>query len=170
MIRAFRPLVALAVLALVAESCGGTASPSPSNGASPSSTASATPGEVVEVRWFCCLGGGDATEQVEVEKAVAEAFNASHPNSHLTFEAVAYAGARDALSTQIASGNGPDIMGPVGIGGAEAFHGQWLDLQPYIDKTGYDTSSWAGSAPGYPCSCRPSLPTPLTCSCCASTS
>jgi multiple sugar transport system substrate-binding protein len=149
MIQVFRPLVALAVVALVAGSCGGTASPSPSpnpsGGASPSSAASATPGEVVEVRWFCCLGGGDATEQVEVEKAVADAFNASHPNIHLTFEAVAYAGARDALSTQIASGNGPDIVGPVGIGGAEAFHGQWLDLQPYIDKTGYDMKQFPES-------------------------
>ena len=81
-------------------------------------------------------------EQVEVEQKVAEDFNASHPNIHLTFEAVPYAGARDTLATQIASGNGPDIVGPVGIGGAEAFHGQWLDLQPLIDKTGYDMSQF----------------------------
>ena len=64
---------------------------------------------------------------------MVEEFNASHPNIHLTFEAVPYEGARDALATQIASGNGPDIVGPTGIGGAEAFHGQWLDLQPLID-------------------------------------
>ena len=30
----------------------------------------------------------------------------------------------------------------MGIGGAEAFHGQWLDLQPYIDKTGFDMSQF----------------------------
>ena len=64
---------------------------------------------------------------------MVEEFNASHPNIHLTFEAVPYEGARDALATQIASGNPPDIVGPTGIGGAEAFHGQWLDLQPLID-------------------------------------
>ena len=67
-----------------------------------------------------------------VEKQVVETFNASHPDIHLTFEAVPYAGANDALATEIASGNGPDIVGPVGIGGANAFHGQWLDLAPLI--------------------------------------
>ena len=65
------------------------------------------PAGQVEIRWYCCLGGGDAPEQVEVEKKVAEAFNAAHPNIHLTFEAVPYAGARDALATQIALGQRP---------------------------------------------------------------
>ena len=46
--------------------------------------------------------------------------------------------ANDALATEIASGNGPDIVGPVGIGGANAFHGQWLDLGPLIAKNNYD--------------------------------
>ena len=45
-------------------------------------------------------------------------------------------------STQIASGNGPDIVGPVGVGGAEAFHGQWLDLAPLIEETGYDVAQY----------------------------
>src|SRR5262249_48957325 len=80
-----------------------------------------------------------------VEKKVVEEFNASHPDIHVTFEVVAYAGARDALATEIASGNGPDIVGPVGVGGAEAFHGQWLDLQPLIDSTGYDMSQYPDS-------------------------
>ena len=100
----------------------------------------------MEIRWYCCLGGGDAPEQVAVEQAVAEKFNASHPDIHLTFEAVPYAGANDALSVQISSGNGPDIVGPVGIGGANAFHGQWLDLAPYIQKTNYDLSGFPEDA------------------------
>jgi multiple sugar transport system substrate-binding protein len=144
-----RRFIALfAIIALVAAACGSaTPSTSTAPGASVAqpSAASAAPGGVVEIRWFCCLGGGDAEEQVEVEKAVAEAFNAAHPNIHLTFEVTAYAGARDALSTQIASGNAPDIVGPVGIGGAEAFHGQWLDLQPFIDATSYDMSQFPES-------------------------
>ena len=45
-------------------------------------------------------------------------------------------------SVQISSGNGPDIVGPVGIGGANAFHGQWLDLAPLIAKTNYDLSGF----------------------------
>jgi ABC-type sugar transport system, periplasmic component len=96
----------------------------------------------VEIRWYCCLGTGEDPAQVEVEKAVVAAFNSSHPDIKLTLDVVPYASARDTLSTQLASGNGPDIVGPVGIGGAEAFHGQWLDLQPLIDKNGYDMSQY----------------------------
>ena len=134
------------------------ASAAASDGAAPSDGASApantpiaiggstpAPGQT-EIRWYCCLGGGDAPEQVDAEKKVVEAFNASHPNIHLTFEAVPYAGANDALATEIASGNGPDIVGPVGIGGANAFHGQWLDLAPLIAKNNYDLSGFPQDA------------------------
>ena len=44
-----------------------------------------------------------------------------------------------------ARASGPDIVGPVGIGGANAFHGQWLDLQPLIDKNHYDMSKFPAS-------------------------
>ena len=162
-----RSAVLLAVLALLFAACSQTtASPSPSGSAAvaseepsagasesaspppptplPATESQAKPGDVV-IRWYCCLGTGDAPEQVEVERKVAEDFNASHPGIHLQFEGFVYAAARDALSVQLGSGNGPDIVGPVGIGGAEAFHGQWLDLQPYIDKTGFDMSQFPES-------------------------
>ncbi len=158
--RAIRVTAVIAVLALAAAACGGTtpttapqSAGAPSDAASPGSSDAASPGEAsapantpiaiggstaapgqTEIRWFCCLGGGDAPEQVAVEKQVVEAFNSSHPDIHVTFEAVPYAGANDALATEIASGNGPDIVGPVGIGGANAFHGQWLDLAPLISS------------------------------------
>ena len=160
--------VLLAVLALLFAACsqptsssapsGSTAvtseQPSTSPEASESASAPPTPlpvtgseakpGDVV-IRWYCCLGTGDAPEQVQVERKVADDFNASHPGIHLQFEGYVYAAARDALATQLASGAGPDIVGPVGIGGAEAFHGQWLDLQPYIDKTKFDMSQFPES-------------------------
>ena len=97
------------------------------------------------VRWFCCLGTGDQPDQVAVERKVADDFNASHPGIHLRFEGYIYAAARDGLSVQLASGNGPDIVGPVGVGGANAFHGQWLDLQPLIDKNHVDMSVYPKS-------------------------
>ena len=97
------------------------------------------------IRWYCCLGTGDAPEQVVVERKVAEDFNASHPGIHLQFEGFVYAAARDALAVQLGSGAGPDIVGPLGIGGAEAFHGQWLDLQPLIDKNGFDMTQFPES-------------------------
>src|SRR5690242_14945548 len=117
--RAIRSFAAMGVLALVVGACGGTTSTAaPSSGGSTapeSAAASAAASEPAstaqagqtEIRWFCCLGGGDAPEQVAVEKKVVEEFNASHPTIHLTFEAVPYAGANDALATEIASGNGP---------------------------------------------------------------
>jgi multiple sugar transport system substrate-binding protein len=165
-LRLGRFAVLLAVLALLSAACGSsTTSPSPSGSAAvaseepsaagsesasppptplPVTDSGAKPGDVV-IRWYCCLGTGDAPEQVEVERKVAEDFNASHPGIHLQFEGYVYAAARDALAVQLGSGAGPDIVGPVGIGGAEAFHGQWLDLQPYIDKTGFDMSQFPES-------------------------
>jgi len=147
-----RLLVMLAVAALLVTACGSTTSTSEPAGsqpagqsAAPAASQPAGNGETVELKWFCCIGGGDAPEQVAAEQKVVEEFNAAHPNIHLTFEAVPYEGARDALATQIASGNGPDIVGPVGVGGAEAFHGQWLDLQPLIDSTGYDLGQYPES-------------------------
>ncbi len=126
------------------------ASPDASGGAEPS-VAPATPlpndtsdvkaGDVV-IRWYCCLGTGDAPELVTAEQEVAADFNAANPGIHLSFEGYPYAGAYDALATQIGAGNAPDVVGPVGIGGAEAFHGQWLDLQPLIDKNHYDMSKY----------------------------
>ena len=110
----------------------------------PANETQAKPGDVV-IRWYCCLGTGDAPEQVTVERKVADDFNASHPGIHLQFEGYVYAAAADALSVQLGSGSGPDVVGPVGVGGAERFKGQWLDLQPYIDKAGIDMSQFPES-------------------------
>ena len=48
----------------------------------------------------------------------------------LAGEFVNYQVAYDQLATEIAGGNPPDIIGPVGFGGANAFAGHWLDLAP----------------------------------------
>ena len=109
---------------------------------------SVAPGVKV-VRWYCCLGTGDAPEQVAVEKKVIDDFNAAHSDIQISGEFVLYAQAYDTLATEIAGGNAPDIVGPVGFGGANAFSGHWLDLQPLIDSTGYDTSQWESSAVDY---------------------
>ena len=99
-----RLLVLIAAAALLVAACGQattTSAPAgsqaPGSSAAPPASQPAGNGEVVELRWYCCLGGGDAPEQVEVEQQVVEEFNATHPNIHLTFEAVPYEGARDAL-------------------------------------------------------------------------
>jgi multiple sugar transport system substrate-binding protein len=101
------------------------------------------------VRWYCCLGTGDDPTQVKVEKKVIEDFNKAHSDIQIEGEFVLYAQAYDTLATEIAGGNPPDIIGPVGFGGANAFSGHWLDLQPLIDSTGFDTSQWESSAVDY---------------------
>lgn len=94
----------------------------------------------VEIRWFCCLGTGDDPEQIPIEQKVVDEFNASHPNIKLVLEVVDFDSGRDTLSTQLASGAGPDIVGPVGWGGSNDFYGQWLDIGPLIKESGFDTS------------------------------
>jgi multiple sugar transport system substrate-binding protein len=152
--RLSRPGALIAAFVLVVTACGGssvTPTPTSSGGAAsapasvaPPSKGPATvpPGGPVEIRWYCCLGGGEAPEQKAVEDKVVADFNASHPNIHLTFEVVVYDQANGQLANEIQAGNAPDIVGPVGIGGANAFHGKWLDLKPLIDKTGYDLSGF----------------------------
>jgi multiple sugar transport system substrate-binding protein len=153
-----RLAVLLAVAAIAFAACGSTATTAPSATTATATTApsesastapsasSSTSGEVVSVKWFCCLGTGDDPSQLKVEQKVVDDWNKAHPDIKLVFDHAAYNGARDALATEIASGNGPDIVGPVGLGGAEAFHGQWLDLAPLIEKTGYDLSQYGQDA------------------------
>lgn len=97
----------------------------------------------VVVTWFVGLGTGTNEQQIEVQNAVVEAFNASQ--DAITLELILAASnqvAPDTLSTLIAGGTPPDIVGPVGFSGANLFSGQWLDLQPLVDAAGYDLSQY----------------------------
>jgi multiple sugar transport system substrate-binding protein len=100
----------------------------------------ADPGDKVQIRWFVGLGTGTNPEQVAVQEEVVADFNASQDEIELVLEIVPNDAARDTLATQLASGSGPDIVGPVGWGGSNAFYGQWLDIGPFIESTGFDTS------------------------------
>jgi multiple sugar transport system substrate-binding protein len=94
----------------------------------------------IPVRWFVGLGTGTSPDQIAVQEQVVADFNASQDKIQLVLEIVPYDAGRDTLATQIASGAGPDIVGPVGWGGSNAFYGQWLDLAPYIEASGFDTT------------------------------
>jgi multiple sugar transport system substrate-binding protein len=68
-------------------------------------------------------------------------FNAAHPDINLVINiGASFETSRDTISTLIAAGTPPDIVGPVGVGGSNAFADQWADLQPLVDSTGYDLS------------------------------
>ncbi len=133
------------VLAMLLSACAKTTETTPQDqGAQPTTppTKETSGSDKVEIRWFVGLGTGDAPELQAPQQAVVDAFNASHPNIELKMEVVLYAQAYETLATQVTSGNPPDIVGPVGVSGAEGFHGLWLDLAPYIQKTNYDLSAF----------------------------
>ncbi|TAK01279.1 MAG: extracellular solute-binding protein [Chloroflexota bacterium] len=142
--RLARAIAPLAVLALVVTACGPSASSSPSTTATGGPETQAPPATFApaSLRWYCCLGTGEDPSQVPTEEEVAAGFGELHPGSELKIEIVTYDAARNTLSTQIAGGNAPDIVGPAGVGGLAAFEGQWLDLAPYIQSTSYDLSEF----------------------------
>ena len=145
-------MVIAAALAIVVAACGGSSAPTtaladsgnaPTTTTTAPTTTSATAGEErVQIRWFVGLGTGGNPEQIAAQEAVVEAFNASQDRIELILEIVQNDVAYDTLSTQIASGNGPDVVGPVGIRGANAFNGRWLDLEPLAAAAGYDLNRW----------------------------
>ena len=160
--RAIRAFAAIAVVALVVAACGGEHDIEPEHtdgfgflGCRSARLANRPrrrrrprpAGRRSSSRWYCCLGGGEAPEQKKVEDKVVADWNAAHPDIHVTFEVVTYEGnvANETLATELQAGNGPDVVGPVGIGGANAFKGQWLDLAPLIAENNYDLSGFPES-------------------------
>ena len=98
--------------------------------------------ERVEVRWFVGLGAGSDEGTFEAQQAVVDEYNASQDKYTLVLEIVDNTSAYDTLATQIAAGNAPDIVGPVGIRGRDSFKGAWLDMQPLIEANSYDLSDF----------------------------
>ncbi len=91
------------------------------------------------VTWFVGLGTGTDKEQIDIENSVVAKFNKSQDAIELKINiAASNQVAPDALSTLIASNNAPDIVGPMGVEGANSFSGEWLDLQPLVTKTKYN--------------------------------
>jgi len=138
-------IVSLMLVALVLAACPAPApadAPADAPAEAAESAAPAPSGDRVQIRWFVGLGTGASDEQIPAQEEVIKQFNEMQDEIELVAEFVPNASARDTLATQIASGNGPDIVGPVGWGGSNAFHGQYLDLTPFIEVNGYDLSQF----------------------------
>lgn len=95
----------------------------------------------VNVRWFIGLGAGAQEAQAQAQQAIADEFNASQDKIELTLEVVAQS-PFDVLATEIAAGNAPDIVGPMGIRGRASFPGAWLDLTDLLESNNYDLSDF----------------------------
>ncbi len=93
--------------------------------------------------WYVGLGAGGQPEQIDAQNAVVEAFNASQDRIELQIQIVDNNVAYDTLATLIATGQAPHIIGPVGADGSNAFAGNYLDLEPLIEASGYDLSQFS---------------------------
>jgi multiple sugar transport system substrate-binding protein len=85
-------------------------------------------GPAVQIRWFIGIGTGADPGQVPIEEQVVQDFNDSQNAIHVNMEVIPNASSRDTLSTEIAAGAGPDIVGPVGWIGSIAFAGSGWTL------------------------------------------
>lgn len=153
----WKSLALFVALMMVVAACGGdtttetTAESDPGTDETTTTTAaepdeSPDDGERVEIRWFIGIGAGGQPEQRAAQEEVRDAFNASQDEIELVLEIVENDVAYDTLATQIASGNAPDIIGPVGRDGSNSFAGLYLDIEPLISAAGVSTDQWAGAA------------------------
>lgn len=112
-----------------------TATPGPTDTPTPYPM-QAAPAGTTPIRWFIGLGTGTDPAQLTAEQSVVDDFNADPARAtdkiFLQMEVVPYASAKDTILTEIAAGNGPDVIGPVGWNGSMALHGQFADLTKQI--------------------------------------
>jgi multiple sugar transport system substrate-binding protein len=90
------------------------------------------------VKWYVGLGTGGDPKQIDVQRRVVDQFNKSQSRIYVALQIVDNRVASTTLATQIAAGNVPDIVGPVGTVGRATFDGNYLDLTPWIQSSGID--------------------------------
>ena len=95
----------------------------------------------VEIRWYVGIGAGKEEAQVTAQREIVDEYNASQDKIKLVLEVVDET-SFEVLATQIAAGNVPDIVGPMGIRGRASFPGAWLDLTDLIASNAYDLSDF----------------------------
>ncbi|MHB8959856.1 MAG: extracellular solute-binding protein [Candidatus Limnocylindrales bacterium] len=136
------PSAAAAATASAAPTSAATASPTPLVTAAPVAADQPGPNGGVVVRWFVGLGTGGQPQQVAAQTQVVNDFNNSQKDVYISLEIYDNKVAANMLSTQIAAGNAPDIIGPVGVEGLNLFIDQLADLKPLIDKNNFDMTKF----------------------------
>ena len=124
------------VTASQAPAATATSGPTPTMTPYPLATAEAGR---VQIRWYIGLGTGTDPAQLPIEQSVVDDFNVSQSKIQLILEVVPSASARSTLAAEIASGKGPDLVGPVGWAASNDFYGEWADLAPLIQANHFDT-------------------------------
>ena len=158
-------MVAAGIVAILAAACGGSAAttaPSAAATAAPAATEAPAPTEAPSLvaitpepiatavgpnggkvlRWFIGLGGGGKPEQIAAEQKFAADFNAAQKDIYLTPEIYDNSVAAQQLQVQIAAGNPPDIIGPVGVEGLNIFRDNLLDVKSLIASQNFDMTKF----------------------------
>jgi multiple sugar transport system substrate-binding protein len=94
------------------------------------------------IKWYVGLGTGGDPKQIDVQRKVVDQFNKSQDKTYLALQIVDNKVASTTLATQIAAGNVPDVVGPVGTVGRATFDGNYLDLSDWIQSNGVDLSQY----------------------------
>ncbi len=149
--RGLRLIVLAALPALVLSACNSPA-PTPTPTATPTapkatpSQASAAPSATISpatIRWFVGLDLGTETAQVDAEKAFVASYNSVNKDGiTIKLEIVPTATAADVLKSEMAAGNSPDIVGPLGVGDLNGFEGLFLDLTSQMKKNSFDVTPY----------------------------
>ncbi len=96
----------------------------------------------VTVTIFVGLGTGTSPEQLEPQLALQERFNSTHDDLQIEFFIVPHDTSEDQLTTMIAGGNPPDLVGPNGISTIALFLDNWADITPFIEADQFDTGDF----------------------------
>jgi multiple sugar transport system substrate-binding protein len=153
------PAALVGIVAILVAACAGsTATTAPASQAAATAAATAEPTPLVStaplpadqpgpnggvvIRWFVGLGTGGQPQQVEAQTKVVNDYNASQKDIYISLEIYDNKVASSILKTQIAAGNAPDIIGPVGVEGLNLFRDQLLDLAPLVTSSGFDMSKF----------------------------
>lgn len=100
-------------------------------------------GQGTVVRWFVGLGGGTTAAQVAAEKAFVASYNQINKDGVvISLEIQPSTYAYDALKSEMAAGNAPDIVGPAGLADRAGFGGLFMDLSPEVSKFNYDLKAF----------------------------
>ena len=110
---------------------GAATAPRPGSRPAPPVHASRPRSQPAALRWYCCLGTGEAPEQVAVEKQVVDEFNARTPDIRFKIEIVHLRrGARHAGDPDRRRQPARHRRARSASAAPKAFQGQWLDLAP----------------------------------------
>lgn len=120
--------------------------PSPTNPPPVLTTGEGCAPNATKVTWYIGLGAGSQPNDVVKERAWVDKYNKSQTDACVILSVVYNTGAGgpsyDALRAQIAAGNAPDIVGPVGKAGRASFQGSWADIAPLAQAAGFDLSKY----------------------------